>query len=194
LGKSRRSRDDPGDAIVRSELREELVASGELVPVAVEGVRGPRYIVASDRGHLADAVEEVIRGDTKEGGSVSFLAPLDPLAWDRDLLRQLFDFDYVWEVYVPAAKRRWGYYVLPILFGERFVGRFEPRIERTERRLRVLGAFWEAGFDPARTEGFVPAMREALAAYMRFGRVTTIDWPAGLRRERRLFGVRPKGA
>ena len=58
-GKGRRSADDPRDAIIRSELREELVAAGELVPVAVDGLRGPRYIVASDRGHLADAVDEV---------------------------------------------------------------------------------------------------------------------------------------
>ena len=181
----------PGTAVIRSELREELVAAGELVPVAVDGLRGPRYIVASDRGHLADAVDEMAGGDA-ERGAVAFLAPLDPLAWDRDLLRRLFGFDYVWEVYVPAAKRRWGYYVLPILFGDRFVGRFEPRIERTEGRLRIR-AYWEPGFDPARADGFVPAMRDALAAYLRFGRVRTIDWPAGLGRERRLFGVRPKG-
>jgi uncharacterized protein YcaQ len=90
---------------------------------------------------------------------------------------------------VPAARRRWGYYVLPVLFGDRFVGRFEPRIERAEGRLRILGMFWEPGFDPARADGFVPAMRDALAAYLRFGRVSAIDWPARLGRERRLFGT-----
>ena len=65
---------------------------------------------------------------------MTFLAPLDPLCWDRDLLRTLFDFDYVWEVYVPEHKRRWGYYVLPILFGDRLVGRIEPRIDRATGR------------------------------------------------------------
>ena len=69
-----------------------------------------------------------------EPPGVTFLAPLDPLAWDRDLLRSLFGFDYVWEVYVPAAKRRWGYYVLPLLFGDRFVGRIEPRFDRAAAR------------------------------------------------------------
>jgi uncharacterized protein YcaQ len=187
-GKGRRRKDDPPDAIIRSELREELVAAGELLPVSVEGVRGTRYVVAADRGHLDDAIVETSRGAAFEGASVTFLAPLDPLAWDRDLLRSLFDFDYVWEVYVPAAKRRWGYYVLPILFGDRFVGRFEPRIERPEERLRILGAYWEPGFDPARADGFVPAMREALAAYLRFGGVRTVEWAARLGRERRLFG------
>jgi uncharacterized protein YcaQ len=193
-GKGRRAPDDPPDAIVRSELRAELVAAGELVPIVVEGLRGPRYIVAADQGHLDDAIAETHRGGSLADASVTFVAPLDPLAWDRDLLRRLFDFDYVWEVYVPAAKRRWGYYVLPILFGDRFVGRFEPRIERADGRLRILGAFWEAGFEPARADGFVPAMREALAAYLRFGAVSAIDWAASLGRERRLFGTRPKGA
>jgi uncharacterized protein YcaQ len=193
-GRARRGPGDPPDAIVRSELRDGLVAAGELVPVTIEGVRGPRYIVAADRGHLDGAIAETSRGRAFEGASVAFLAPLDPLAWDRDLLRRLFGFDYVWEVYVPAAKRRWGYYVLPILFGDRFVGRFEPRIHRAAGRLRILGAFWERDFDPGRADGFVPAMREALAAYLRFGAVRTIDWAASLSRERRLFGTRPKGA
>ena len=79
---------------------------------------------------------------------VAFLAPLDPFVWDRDFLRALYDFDYVWEVYVPAARRRWGYYVLPILFGDRLVGRIEPRFDRRAGTLRVLDLWWEDGFDP----------------------------------------------
>ena len=68
---------------------------------------------------------------------VALLAPLDPLVWDRELLRQLFDFDYVWEVYVPAKARKHGYYVLPLLWGDRLVGRIEPRIDRKAGVLRV---------------------------------------------------------
>ena len=69
----------------------------------------------------------------------------------------------------PEHKRRWGYYVLPILFGDRLVGRIEPRIDRATGSVRILGLWWEDGFDPRTTEGFVPAMRRALAAYLRFG-------------------------
>ena len=94
---------------------------------------------------------------------MTFLAALDPFVWDRDLLRSLFDFDYVWEVYVPEHKRRWGYYVLPILFGDRLVGRIEPRIDRASGTVRVLGLWWEEWFDPRTADGFVPAMRAALA-------------------------------
>ena len=79
---------------------------------------------------------------------MAFLAPLDPLVWDRELLRSLFDFDYVWEVYVPAARRRWGYYVLPVLFGDRLVGRIEPRFDRRARTLRIIDLWWQDGVDP----------------------------------------------
>jgi hypothetical protein len=185
----RRDGDDPA-LPTRDELRAALVAAGELVPVAVEGVRGERLVPGDELGLLERAAAEVAEG-AQPGGEppgVSLLAPLDPLAWDRDLLRSLFGFDYLWEVYVPEAKRRWGYYVLPLLFGDRLIGRIEPRIDRRERAVRVLGAWWEPGFDPRRAEGFVDAMRDALAAYLRFAGATRVEWPPALGRERRLVG------
>jgi uncharacterized protein YcaQ len=165
----------------RNALREELVELGELVPVDVEGVSGKRFIVRDD--------VELLRAPPEPPPSVAFLPPYDPLVWDRKLLGSLFDFDYVWELYVPAAKRRWGWYVLPIVFGDRFVGRIEPRIERDEGRVEVLGAWWEDGFEPRRAEGFVDAMREALRAYLRFVKATRIHWSAELATEKRLFGA-----
>jgi uncharacterized protein len=137
----------------------------------------------SDTGpESATGLESATRpeSDTGPGGTVpavTFLAPLDPLAWDRGLLRSLFGFDYVWEVYVPAAKRRWGYYVLPVLFGDRFVGRIEPRIDRVARRVRILGTWWEPGFDPLETPGFVPALAAALDAYAAFAGAVAVTWP-----------------
>ena len=109
----------------------------------------------------SDAAEAEVRDGRAAGRAepgVAFLAPLDPFVWDRALLR-LFGFDYVWEVYVPQAKRRWGYYVLPILFGDRLVGRIEPRIERREGVLRVVGLWFEDGFEPLAEPAFVPAQR-----------------------------------
>ena len=138
-----------GDAAMRTSLRDELVATGAIVPVAVEGLKGPRFVVG-DEVPLLDAAEaEVAAGRPMDGAGAAFLAPLDPLAWDRDLLLRLWGFDYRWEVYVPAAKRRWGYYVLPLLYGDRFVGRIEPRIDRKTGTLRILGLWWEDGFEPA---------------------------------------------
>jgi uncharacterized protein YcaQ len=163
----------------RNVLREELVESGELVPVEVEGIRGKRFVVRDDL--------ELLRAPPEPQPSVAFLPPYDPLVWDRQLLASLFDFDYVWELYVPPAKRRWGWYVLPIVYRDRLVGRIEPRIDAAEDAVRVLAVWWENGFDPARDAGFVDAMREALRAYLRFAKANRLEWPPELGTEKRLF-------
>jgi uncharacterized protein len=167
----------------RTALREELVATGELVPVEVENVRGKRLVLRAE----ADLLER----PPEPPPSVAFLPPFDPLVWDRGLLGSLFEFDYVWELFVPPDKRRWGWYVLPLLFGDRLVGRIEPRIDRAGGRVQVLGLWWEDGFAPRRTEGFVDAMRDALRAYLRFGLATRIEWAPELTMEKRLFLMRP---
>ncbi len=160
----------------RYRRRDALIESGELVPVHVDGVRGHRLVLGAEVEMLRMAAASGSPGDPAASG-VAFLAPLDPLAWDRDLLRSLFDFDYVWEVYVPAARRRWGYYVLPLLWGDRLVGRIEPRIDRRTKVLRVLDMWWEAGFDPLAENGFVDAFVDALSAHARFLDATRIVWP-----------------
>jgi uncharacterized protein YcaQ len=169
----------PVGPATRKLLLAELVDAGELLSVEVEGVRGIRHVVASEAELLRQAESEVAAGASPAGGpsGVAFLAPLDPLGWDRDFLRRCFDFDYVWEVYVPAAKRRWGYYVLPILFGDRLVGRIEPRIDRRADRLEIVGAWWEDGFDPLAAEGFLEAFVEAIDAHRAFGGVREVSWP-----------------
>jgi uncharacterized protein len=167
----------------RTALREQLIAAGELVPVDVEGVRGTRFVLREEVG--------LLERPPGSPSSVSFLSPFDPVVWDRGLLGSLFGFEYVWELFVPPAKRRWGWYVLPVLFRDRLVGRIEPRIDRASRRVQVLGLWWEDGFAPRRTEGFVDAMRNALRAYLHFGGATRLEWARHLASERRLFLTRP---
>lgn len=176
----------------RAELRAELIAAGELAPVEVEGMRGERFIVSAELPILRQAEREVAAGEPPGGATpgVAFLAPLDPLCWDRDLLRRVFDFDYVWEVYVPAAKRRWGYYVLPILFGDRLVGRIEPRIERRAGTLRISGLWWEDGFDPLAADGFAAAFAAAVEAHRDFGGLTRVALPRTARHRPFLTEVR----
>ena len=175
-----------GEAAARAVLRDELVERGAIVPVVVEGIKGRRFIVADDLPFLETAVAET--GGPGGGGAqqplaapgVTFLAPLDPLAWDRDLFRSLWGFDYVWEVYVPEAKRRWGYYVLPVLFGDRLVGRIEPRIDRKTGTLRILGLWWEDGFNPrdeAHADAFADAFTAAIRAHMAFADLARVAMP-----------------
>ncbi len=174
VGKVRASPDDPG-AITRTALLEDLLEAGAITPVTIDGVRGERFVVTGELPILESAADTPGEGFGAEAG-VAFLAPLDPFVWDRDFLRSLFEFDYVWEVYVPEKKRRWGYYVLPVLWGDRLVGRIEPRIDRKAGALRVLGLWWETGFDPL-ADGFVDAFVEALRAHQRFGAVRRIILP-----------------
>jgi uncharacterized protein YcaQ len=173
-----------GGAGERARRQQELIEQGLLVPVTIDGLKGERHMLAEEVAILDQARDEVaaeaMGGMMQPGGeppTVAFLAPLDPLAWDRDFLRQLWDFDYLWEVYVPPAKRHWGYYVLPILWGDRLVGRIEPRVDRRADTLRILGLWWERGFDPSDESGFPAAFADALEAHRRFAGVTKVAMP-----------------
>lgn len=170
----------------RNALREQLVDRGDLVPVDVEGVRGKRFVLKEEVGQL-ESPPEVSRP------SVAFVPPFDPLVWDRALLGSVFGFEYVWELFVPPARRRWGWYVLPLLFRDRFVGRIEPRIDRSEARVEVLDVWWEDGFQPRRAEGFVDAMRDALRAYLGFARADKLVWAPHLGTEKRLYSLGSRG-
>jgi len=161
-----------GSAAERAEITAALIADGVLVPVAVEGERAVRHVLAEELPIL-----EATAAAGAASPSVSFLAPLDPLLWDRRLIKSLFDFDYTWEVYTPAAKRRFGYYALPILFGDRLVGRIEPRLTRGDAVLRISGIWFEDGFAPMQEPDFVAALRNALEAYRRFVGARSVTWP-----------------
>jgi uncharacterized protein len=160
-----------GSAAQRRAWSAELVEAGALRAVDVEGLKGPRYLPAEEWPILEAA------GRSAPPPAVTFLAPLDPFVWDRGLLRDLFGFDYLWEVYVPAAKRRWGYYVLPMLFGDRLVGRIEPRRDRSSPDLRILNIWFQDGFSPMEEPDFVPALATALEAYRSFVGGHRVVWP-----------------
>jgi uncharacterized protein YcaQ len=161
-----------GKAPERARWTAELVDDGRLIPVGIEGLPAARYILAEEE-HVLEATRQPVVGPP----AVTFMAPLDPLIWDRRLLRDLFGFDYIWEVYVPAAKRRHGYYVLPLLFGDRLVGRIEPRFERKSGRLQILGVWFEPDFEPMEEPHFVPALAEALRDYQAFVGAKRVSWP-----------------
>jgi hypothetical protein len=133
----------------------------------VAGLRDERYMLGTDSGFL--------RGGALRTREVALLAPLDPLVWDRELLRQLFDFDYVWEVYVPKKARRHGYYVLPLLWGDRLVGRIEPRIDRKAGVLRVPAPSLEQRMKRTDRIDFDAALGRAIEAHRRLAGAERIE-------------------
>ncbi|HIU47671.1 MAG TPA: YcaQ family DNA glycosylase [Candidatus Fimadaptatus faecigallinarum] len=119
-----------------------LCARGELTELEVEGVRWPLYMRACDEAEL----ERALAGELAPRAEL--LAPLDAMLWDRRLVEALFDFEYRWEIYTPADRRRYGYYTLPLLYGEELTGRIELARGRTGGALELKGAWYEPGREP----------------------------------------------
>ena len=120
---------------------EKLEAEGAIVKTAVEGIRFPLYFLSEDlplaEAVLADTVDRKPR--------LEFLAPLDPVLWDRKLIEAIWDYQYSWEIYTPAEKRKFGYYVLPIVYGEKMVGRIEAVADRKAETLVIKNIWYEKG-------------------------------------------------
>ena len=139
-------------AETRKRILSNLSEEGKICAVMVEGVKVPFYYLASDE----ELMQKILEGTADLKPRMSFIAPLDPLMWDKALVQTLWDFQYSWEIYTPAVKRKYGYYTLPILFGDKFVGRIEAIPDRKEEVLVVKGLWWE---DNVRVTG---KMRDAL--------------------------------
>jgi len=126
---------------IRREVLTRLTAHEELRTCEIEDVPNRIfYIRTVDQEHILTAA------NTAPAEKAAFIAPLDNFTWDRDLLRWMFDFDYIWEVYKPVKQRRFGYYVLPVILGDRFIARFDSSMNRKSGRLELLGWWWESGF------------------------------------------------
>ena len=150
----------------------------------------PWFALAEDANALRSENEAAeatdAAGSGKSADTVHFLAPLDPLVYDRERNRALWDFDYTWEVYTPAAKRRWGYYVLPILRGDRLIGRMDPKFDRKTGTLTVHSLGFEPGVDVREA---TRALAGHLRTYARWLGARAIDLsPTGLTQpQRRLL-------
>jgi uncharacterized protein YcaQ len=126
---------------IRRALLTRMVEKGDLIPVEVEGIpKRDFYMRTTDLPAL-----EAIQMDRSPKPGAAVIGALDNLMWDRDLLRWIFDFDYVWEVYKPVSKRKYGYYVLPVLYGDRFIARFDPAFDKKKRIFTINNWWWEDG-------------------------------------------------
>lgn len=138
-----------------------LVASGELLVVPVQGWNVPGYVHCDHAQALAKALAGRLRAT-----HTALLSPFDPLVWDRARVRAMFDFDYTIECYTPAPKRRYGYYVLPILHRGRLVGRLDAKAHRGIGVFEVKALFLEAGVAPE--SSLVQAVAAAIAGTARW--------------------------
>jgi len=140
----------------------ELVAEGELEPVEVDGWSAPAYLRAGQ------TVPRTSRG-------TALLCPFDPLIFFRPRVERLFDFHYRIEIYVPAPKRQFGYYVWPLLLDGRLVGRVDLKAERTRDALHVVGAFAEPGESTSRVAVALAAELRSMASWLGLSEVTVGD-------------------
>jgi uncharacterized protein len=137
----------------------ELVEAAELRQVRVEGWREPAYL------HPDAKLPARIN-------AASLLSPFDPVVWCRPRAARLFDFEYRLEIFLPREKRRWGYYVLPFLLGDRLVARVDLKADRPTRRLQVLAAHLEPHSDAQQVSGPLATELRTLATWLNLDEVT----------------------
>ena len=155
-----------------------MLADGDLIEVRVEGWKMVHYALGSDAEMLADvSAGRVPKAwtplETTTTQEVVFLAPLDHVS-ARGRAKAVFGFDYVWEVYKPEHQRRFGYYTLPILWGDRLVGRFDSKLDRTTNTFVILGLWLEEealGTD----EAFAEALAGGFARFVTFLGASKLD-------------------
>lgn len=137
----------------------ELVESGVVLPVSITGRRGPFFMPADAK--VPSTVE-----------ARAFVSMFDPIVWHRDRGRWLFDFDYSIEIYTPAAKRKYGYYVLPFLSGDRLAARADLKADRARSTLVADGVFAEQGVDLVRVAGEIADELLTMADWLELDHVT----------------------
>jgi uncharacterized protein YcaQ len=157
----------------------ELVESGEIVPVAVEGWRQQAY------AHASAWRARRIKGQ-------ALLAPFDPLIFERQRTERLFGFRYRLEIYTPAQKRQHGYYVLPFLFGERLAARVDLKSDRQSGALRVAAVWPEQDLVPEAGDGLAAELK-AMAEWLGLDRVVVAQSNAFARRLADAIGTGNQG-
>lgn len=134
------------EASLRRRAFRELAEAGQIVALQADGLTQPFYMLAADLPLL----EAALAGPAPKK-RCEFIAPLDPLMWDRQMVEAIFGFRYRWEIYVPGDKRQFGYYVLPTTYGDRFVGRVEAVRNRESGTLEIRHVWLEPGVQQTKT-------------------------------------------
>ena len=129
------------------------------------------------RAFALTSLMDSLKGVPAPPKSLRLINPFDPLIHDRQRTLRVFGFDYAIEIWVPPKKRKYGYYVLPILEGERFTGRVDAKADRKESELKVLGVWWESGVKP--TKSRKQQLERELRKLARFADVADVVFTKG---------------
>ena len=148
-------------------ITNQLIENDAISRIRVEGSKDGYLLLNSDQPHLSDLEAGRIPKawkpkDSTTDEEVTFLAPLEIVS-ARGRAKKVFDFEYLWEVYKPVHQRRWGYYTLPILYGDDLVARLDPKLDRTTNTLHILG-FWLED-DAPKDEAFANALANGLKRF-----------------------------
>ena len=146
--------------LVRTEIAK-MVAEGEILQVAIEDLKGPLYMLPAYKNKKIQL-----------SGDAFILSPFDPLNVFRHRLRDFFDFDYQIECFVPEPKRKYGYFSLPILVGDRFVARADAKADRKQKVLTVHNFHFES---IKLTQATLVKISDAIKAFATFNQCTTIS-------------------
>lgn len=156
-----------------------LVESGLAAAVQVEGRKETHFTPIESAAQIALLAADKIPAEWQPLGAttadeVTFIAPLDNVIWDRARTKAIFDFEYLWEVYKPESLRRWGYYTLPILYGDQFVARIALRLNRKTRTLLVEG-YWLEDECYAADPDYLDALSAGIARFAAFHDADKLD-------------------
>ncbi|WLD94423.1 winged helix-turn-helix domain-containing protein [Alkalihalobacillus sp. AL-G] len=172
---------DPRDArfgwqkMTAAERRAEIdkrVQNESVIPLLIDDVKRPYYMMAEDLEELESFVWETKQDQTPMEGPIAFLPPLDNVLWRRERVTDLYDFDYRWEIYIPKAKRKYGPYTMPMLYGDRLIGRMDPLLDRKNNQLHVRLLELEPGIK--KTARLRKKIDTALEQFAEFNRVKGI--------------------
>jgi len=152
-------------------LMDELVVEGEVERHGIEGEKNPYYCLPGDSGRLQKLEEGDFSFD-----DVRLHIYFDNLLWNRERVEELFGFKSKLEVFLPREERVYGYYHLPVLYGDRLVARLEPKMDRKNGVMIVRGYWVEGGFEP--TGDYEEKLHENLKSFARFHGAREIDWIA----------------
>ena len=156
----------------RNEIFRQLLMEEKIIELTVDGIKEKLYCLSADQGLL-----ETVLQDPELKSRCELIAPLDNMLWGRRLIKALFDFDYKWEIYTPSAQRKYGYYVLPLLYGDRFIGRVEAIGDRKTKTLVVKNIWYETGVK--QTKRLQTAINNCLHKFAGFNECKHVFLPDG---------------